>query len=150
MAAFVLIALSRPLRYENGNDSLEKTAAEYIWLRLCYCLNNEKNVRVYEGCIKKIRSLACDDDEVAFFNWWSSFWNSVTFKVPDVAADYIEDFFIDAIDRKQTSMLGLLNVSRLECIEEERVFNTIIFLDTLSQTSRDVSCSTKRCNQCSV
>lgn len=118
IASFVLIALSHPIRYENGNDSLEKTTAEHIWNKICYCLNNEKNVRVYEECIKKIRSLARDDDEAAFYNWWSTFWNAVTLKVPDVAADYIEDFFIDAIDRKQTSILGLLNVRRFECIED--------------------------------
>ncbi|CAF4531063.1 unnamed protein product, partial [Rotaria sp. Silwood2] len=40
--------------------------------------------------------------------WWSIFWNNVGIKLPDTAADFVQDFLHDALDRKQISVASLL------------------------------------------
>ncbi|CAF1253486.1 unnamed protein product [Rotaria sordida] len=108
LAVLILKALSRPFRYESGQMSMEYNIAERLWHRLCPYLTNEADVRLYEPCIQRIHSLACDEDETKFFQWWSIFWCYVTMKVPDVAANYVEDFFQDVFERKQTVITSLL------------------------------------------
>ena len=142
LSSFLFLAVSCPLRYENGNESLENRSAEYIWHRLCPCLTNEKDIRLYEPCIQKIHSLAIDDGEMKFLMCWSTFWTNVTFKFPDIAVDYIDAFFSDAIDRRQTTMVALLNVSQLGLFFSHLDYPCLDFADTLSETSRKISCET--------
>ncbi|CAF3075045.1 unnamed protein product [Rotaria sp. Silwood2] len=108
LASFILIALQRPYQKENGQMSFEHIITMIIWFKLAQCLTNEADFRLYESCIKKIHSLACDNDEKTFFDWWNTFWSIVGMKLPDVAADYVEDFLNDLLDRKQVNMIGLL------------------------------------------
>ncbi|CAF4700328.1 unnamed protein product, partial [Rotaria sp. Silwood2] len=50
----------------------------------------------------------CDDGQIVFYSWWSIFWNNVGIKLPDTAADFVQDFLYDTIDRKQISVASLL------------------------------------------
>ncbi|CAF3164295.1 unnamed protein product [Rotaria sp. Silwood2] len=139
LATLVFITLSRPLRYENGQMSMEFTIAERLWHRLCSYLTYEADVRLYEPCIQRIHSLACDEDETIFFQWWSTFWCHITMKVPDVAANYVDDFFRDVFEHKQiviTSLLPMLYSKRPETYHAR--LNDII--DALHSSDVNSSC----------
>ncbi|CAF1495255.1 unnamed protein product [Rotaria sp. Silwood1] len=139
LATLLLKALSRPLRYENGDMSMEYAIAERLWHCLCPYLINEADVRLYEPCIQRIHSLACDEDETKFFEWWSTFWCCITMKVPDFAANYVEDFFQDVFEHKQTvitSVLPMLYFKRPEAYHA-RLGNII---DALHSSDASSSC----------
>ncbi|CAF0891470.1 unnamed protein product [Rotaria sordida] len=108
LASLILTALKRPYQNENGQMSLEHIIAMNLWFKIAQCLKDEADVRLYESCIKEIHSLACDNDEKTFFDWWNAFWFIVGMKIPDAAADYVEDFLNDLLDRKQINMISLL------------------------------------------
>ncbi|CAF3843939.1 unnamed protein product [Rotaria sordida] len=108
LASFILATLACPIQYENGQTSFEHIAATQLWYRIGQCLTNEVDARLYKLCIKKLYSLACDDNEQTFYDWWSLFWNMIGMKLPNVAADYVEDFLSDTIDRKHISVASLL------------------------------------------
>ncbi|CAF1549843.1 unnamed protein product, partial [Rotaria sordida] len=80
-------------------------------------LNNAADVRLYEPCLKQLRSLACDEEETTFFDWLTTFWSITGMKIPDVAADHVEEFLSDLIDRKQIHMMALLPVSVYFCLD---------------------------------
>ena len=81
-----------------------------LWFRIAKCLENEADVRLYESCIKHIHRLAFDDDEKMFLDWWNTFWSVVSMKTLDAAANYVEEFLDDLIDRQQFGMVSLLSV----------------------------------------
>ncbi|CAF4268347.1 unnamed protein product [Rotaria sp. Silwood2] len=108
LASFILATLACPIQYENGQTSFEHISAMQLWYRIGQCLTNEADARLYGLCIKKLYSLACDDNEQTFYDWWSMFWNTVGMKLPNVAADYVEDFLSDTIDRKHIAVTSLL------------------------------------------
>lgn len=125
LADLILKALLRPLRYESGNSSFEHCLAEALWGRLCSHLTHEADIRLYEPCVRRMHSLACEEDEAQFFNSCLSFWTFVTQKAPDVAANYVEDFFADVLDRKQVMMTSLLPVStrREDAVDRSAFFH---------------------------
>jgi hypothetical protein len=116
LALLLCQALSCSLRYESGNKTFKYAIAERLWRRLCSCLNNTADIRLYEKCIQRIHVLARDDDETEFFEWSLTFWTAVVMKSPEFAADYVEDFFKDIIERDQTRMASLLPVSILNSV----------------------------------
>ena len=124
LATLIDYALTRPLRYENGQQSFELNIAERLWTRLCSHLSNEIDIRQYEPVVKRLHSLACDEDETKFFNWCFSFWQIVTMKSPDVAADHISEFFDDIFDRNQFVLGSILPVKR----EKSRYFFLLNFV----------------------
>ncbi|CAF3410645.1 unnamed protein product [Rotaria sp. Silwood2] len=108
LAALIIVTRSCPIQHGNGINTFEHTIVSQIWYRIGPCLNNHKDVRVYEKCLKKLYSLGCDDGQIVFYSWWSIFWNNVGIKLPDTAADFVQDFLHDALDRKQISVASLL------------------------------------------
>ena len=112
-ASLILAALSRPLRYENGETSLEYDIVERLWHQLCRFLANEADIRLYESALKRMHLLGCDENETRCFEWWSLFWVNIILKTPDVAADYIEYFFADIFERNELTLAGLLHVNGL-------------------------------------
>ena len=120
LALFCLTVLVRPLRYENGQMLFEHSAVTTLWYKIATCLANEVDARLYEQCLKRIHSLACDDDEGEnYFSLWLFFWTQVTRKMPDMAAVHVEEFLNDMIDRKQIAMVTVLSVSRPFTILQE-------------------------------
>ena len=113
LALFCTTVLTRPLRYENGQMLFEHSAVMTLWYQIATCLTNEADALLYEQCLKRIHSLACEDDdgEENYFPLWLFFWNQVTRKMPMMAAVYIEEFLNDMIDRKQIAMVTVLSVS---------------------------------------
>ncbi|CAM4794789.1 unnamed protein product [Rotaria magnacalcarata] len=89
LASFILTTLVYPIQNEDGQVSFE-----------------------YLPCIQKLYSLVYADNEQRFYDLWSSFWNSVGFRLPDVAIDHIEDFLNDILDRKHIAAATLLPVKR--------------------------------------
>ncbi|CAF0967293.1 unnamed protein product [Rotaria magnacalcarata] len=83
-------------------------------------VNNEENeydenlhrimISYFIPCIQKLYSLVYADNEQRFYDLWSSFWNSVGFRLPDVAIDHIEDFLNDILDRKHIAAATLLPI----------------------------------------
>lgn len=113
LALFCLNVLARPLRYENGQMLFEHSAVITLWYKIAPCLANEVDARLYEQCLRRIHSLACDPDESEnYFPLWLFFWTQVTKKTPDMAAGYVEEFLNDLTDRKQIAMVSVLSVSR--------------------------------------
>ncbi|CAF1200313.1 unnamed protein product [Rotaria sp. Silwood1] len=108
LASFILTALKRPCKNENGQMSFEYSIMMIVWFKIPQCLKNEADIRLYESCLKEIHSLACDNEEKSFFDLWNTFWMIVGMKVPDAATDYVEDFLNDLLDRKHLTMTGLL------------------------------------------
>ncbi|CAF3498130.1 unnamed protein product [Rotaria socialis] len=108
IVSFILAALVLPLKRENGEISFEKEMANTIWLVIGELLTSEKEVRIYEPCIKRIHSLACDDREEDFFEWWSNFWQFMGLKIPDMASEYAEEFLSDVINRKRFDLFAIL------------------------------------------
>lgn len=82
-----------------------------LWFKIGQSIKNEADGRLYEPCLKQMHSLACDDGERTFLDWWNVFWSIVGMKIPDVACDYIAEFLSDIIDRQQLNMIGVLPVS---------------------------------------
>lgn len=109
---FILAALDRPLKRENGELPWELETAKSMWFAVTECLTNEDDASLYEPCIKRIYSLGHEDHEDSFFPWCSNFWNSIGQKLPDTAAKYTKEFLSDVFDRKQTDLIGLLPVSK--------------------------------------
>ncbi|CAM4838547.1 unnamed protein product [Rotaria magnacalcarata] len=108
LASFILAALKRPHQNESGQASFEHIIATVVWFKIAPYLNNAADVRLYEPCLKQLRSLACDEEETTFFDWLTTFWSITGMKIPDVAADHVEEFLSDLIDRKQIHMMALL------------------------------------------
>ncbi|CAF4634898.1 unnamed protein product [Rotaria sp. Silwood1] len=117
LASFIVDTLTCPIQYENGQTSFEHIAAMQLWYKIGPCLTNDTDARLYGSCIKKLYSLACDDNEKTFYDWWSMFWNVVGMKLPNVAADYVEDFLSDTIDRKNIAVASLLPMLYTKCPE---------------------------------
>lgn len=90
---------------------MEYAILERLWNRLCPYIDNDANARLYESCLRQIRSLVFNEDERQVFGLWSTFWTYVARKSPDIAAEYIEDFFQDVFEDKQVIIAGLLSVS---------------------------------------
>ena len=114
LSALLLKALSCPLRYESGQSSLEYSIVESIWDRVSPYVANAADVRLYEPCVQRMHSLACDEDEARCFDWWTTFWIHVAMKTPEVAADHVDEFFRDAVERKRTVMASLLPVGEID------------------------------------
>lgn len=111
LALFIQDALAQPLQRENGDASCEQQMAENIWFVIGECLTNEADARPYQPCLKRIHSLACDENE-EFFRWWWTFWTDANQKIPDTASNYVEEFLSDILDRQRLEAFQMLSVSR--------------------------------------
>ncbi|CAF3091533.1 unnamed protein product [Rotaria sp. Silwood2] len=108
IASFILAALALPLKCESGEESCARKMAKLIWLVIGLCIKNENEARFYEQCLKQIHSLAHEYDEEDFFQWWMTFWSAVGIQTPSIAANYVEDFLSDLLDRKRIDLCAIL------------------------------------------
>jgi hypothetical protein len=111
LASCILSALDCPLKDENGSMTLANRAALYLWFKLGKFMNSEDDARVYEPCVDRIYKLICDEGETHLRSWWNAYWCWVCTKYPNVAVNHIPQFLEEIIDRKETTLAGLLTVS---------------------------------------
>ena len=142
MALFIQEALAQPLQRENGDMSCEQKMAKDIWFVIAECLTSDTDARSYQPCLKRIHSLACDENERQFFDWWWTFWNAANQKLPDMASSYVEELLSDYLDQQQLEASQLLPVSR-NLSRNRPAAVSILVLDSLFQKSRTISCSIK-------
>lgn len=83
-----------------------------LWNRIGQYLTNINDARLYTPCVKKLYSLACNDNEQKFYELWSNFWNHVSTKLPDLGIDHIQDILSDVLDQKQLAVVSMLPVRR--------------------------------------
>ena len=120
----------------------EQKMAKEIWFVIGECVTSEADAHRYQPCLKRIHSLACDENEEHFFQWWWTFWNAANQKLPDMAGHYAEEFLSDYLDRQQLDASQILRVSRN--LSRSRLASvSILILDSLCQKTRTISCSIK-------
>jgi hypothetical protein len=111
LASFFMATLDRPFFTENGTRKFEYTAMSNLWHKVGPCLVDESDALVYDSCLERLYTRAQEDDDKDLHDWWITFWTTVGMKLPQVAADHVEQFLITTIDRKDMSLLSLLPVS---------------------------------------
>jgi hypothetical protein len=72
-------------------------------------------------------TLATDEDDKDVRYWWVNFWIYVGMKLPQLAADRIEQLLIITIDRKDFTCLSLLPVKILKLTFILRINLSYIF-----------------------
>ena len=113
-----MAALDRPLYAENGNRKFEYFAMNNIWYQVSACLFNEEDARLYKACLDRMFTRAHDDNDKDLKYLWVHFWTFVGMKLPQVAADHVEQFLVTTIDDKNLSLLILLPVSFSKIFED--------------------------------
>jgi hypothetical protein len=116
LSSFFMATLDRPFFSENGYRKFEYTAMSNLWHAVGPCLVDEDDARVYETCLERLYTRALDDNDKDLHYWWVTFWTTVGMKLPQVAADHVEQFLVTTIDRKDVSFFVLLPVSK--CFNE--------------------------------
>jgi hypothetical protein len=111
LVLFYMAALDRPLYAENGIRKFEYFAMNNIWYQVSACLIIEEDARLYETCLDRMYTRAQDDNDKDLKHLWVHFWTYVGMKLPQMAADHVEQFLVTTIDHKNLSFLTLLPVS---------------------------------------
>jgi hypothetical protein len=122
LSSFFVAALDRPLCTENGLKTFEYSAIRNLWSRISSILIKEDDARLYLTCLDRMYTLATDEDDKDVRYWWVNFWINVGRKLPQIAADRIEQLLIITIDRKDMTCLSLLPVKILKISQEDLRF----------------------------
>jgi hypothetical protein len=110
LSSLLVTALDRPLCTENGLKTFEYFIIKNLWSNISSILIKEDDASLYLTCLDRMYTLAYDEDDKDVRYWWVNFWINVGRKLPQIAADRIQQLLIITIDRKDMTCLSLLPV----------------------------------------
>jgi len=111
LSSFFVAALDRPLYTENGLKTFEYLAIRNLWSKISSIVIKEDDASLYLPCLDRMYTLAHDEDDKDVRYWWVNFWINIGMKLPQLAANRIQQLLIIIIDRKDFTCLSLLPVN---------------------------------------
>ncbi|CAF2920688.1 unnamed protein product [Rotaria sp. Silwood2] len=105
-----LVILDQPRQNENGSVSFGHAIFDLLWSKFPETIITEKDARIYEPSVSKLYTVARNEekDETDLFRCWSTFWNTIGVRFPQVATNQVETLLDEFIDRDQFDFISLL------------------------------------------
>ncbi|CAF1275522.1 unnamed protein product [Rotaria sordida] len=105
-----LIILDQSRQNEDGSTSFGHVIFDRLWSEFSETIITEKDARIYEPSVSKLYTVARNEEkqETDLFQCWSTFWNTVGVRFPQIAINQIETLLDEFIDRDQIGFMFLL------------------------------------------
>ncbi|CAF4507510.1 unnamed protein product, partial [Didymodactylos carnosus] len=106
LSKFCRTTIDLSLILETGSNTFPYCALNNIWYQSGTSTETIDDAKLYVECADVMHKRS--EEVKSLYSMWEMFWQSIVMKYPDLASDHIEQFLNDFIDRKQMSMLMIL------------------------------------------
>ena len=115
LATMLQSALQRPIYDAKGAMTFACVILANTIFRIAPIVANERDARLYEPCLRRMYARAKEESNETLYEFWFSTWLLMGTRLPEFAADHIDQFLEYTCHRQQMELMSLLTVSELRC-----------------------------------